>query len=199
MKTSLKITALLGSLVIAATSAFGIQINGSIAFEGSLELDQSISSSPTEFVTFSSVAVATGTQSGAYLGTGGTTGVTLTPFSFGSFPGSIAPLWSFSLGLTDYSFDLTALTSVSVTNLGSGLYQLAVAGTGMAYITGYDATPGAFSITTTGNSSSTQLGLGAFTFVTADREVPDTGSTAILLGAALLGFVTVSRKVKRKN
>lgn len=198
MKTSLKITALLGALIVSATSAFGVSINGSIAFDGSLVVDQPIENSPSEFLEFTTIKVSTGTQSGDYFGTAGSI-VSMNVFSFSPFNGPISELWSFSHNGLDYSFDLNSVASITVSPLAGGLYTLSVAGSGVAHITGFDSTPGVFSITTTGGRNATNLGFGAFSFAAAADQVPDSSSTAILLGGALLGFVTISRKLKRNR
>lgn len=185
------------SYCVAATAS-AAPINGEIAFSGSMTLDSAIPTAKA-FTSFSAVSVSTGTQSGDYLGTA------LTPVSMNTFvfdplvlPGSPYPLWSFSHDGKDYSFALTSLTLKEVTTTpGSPLRGLRVTGLGIASITGFDDTYGGFSITTTGNTTATQLGFGSFTFATGrEVPVPDGGATFVLLGSSFLGFVILKKAVR---
>lgn len=179
----------LGALLAAAPlTASAVFIEGRISFSGSVGLDAPILTT-TAFTSFSGVEVTLGTQMGDYLGTGGTTGVSMSGFQFDPTlnPDPVAPLWEFTVGPTTYSFDLENLVSVTRSNLGAGLYSLQVAGTGTASITGFDDTPGAFSVTTTGDDDDTSLGFGSFTFVEGREVVPDGGASVFLLGFSLLG------------
>jgi hypothetical protein len=119
-------------------------------------------------------------QSIVYVGTGG--GANLT--------GPVTPLWTFTLGTTIYSFDLTSLIS-AVTYSGGGLSSLALAGLGTAYITGFEPTQGNFAIQGTGPNLS-------FQFVSASTTangtaVPDGGMTVAFLGFALVGLEGLRR------
>lgn len=179
--------------IFALTPLLGaIPITGHIAFDGSTTLDAPIPSA-TAFLSFTNAKVSVGTQAGSYVGTGGTS-VMMEALQFSPFVLPAAPLWSFTSGAVDYSFTLTSLSAVSVTDLGNGLYSLNVAGSGMASVTGYDDTNGVFSVTTTGNASATELGFGAFTFTAA--RVPDAGSTLAILGLGLFGLIVLSRSRK---
>jgi hypothetical protein len=53
-------------------------------------------------------------------------------------------------------------------------------GQGVAYETGYDPTPGSWSITDTGRSATVTFGFSA--------TVPDAGATALLVGLGLVGI-----------
>lgn len=176
--------------IFALTPLVGaIPITGHIAFDGSTSLDAPIPGA-TAFLSFTNAKVSVGTQAGTYLGTAGTS-VMMEALQFSPFVLPAAPLWSFTSGAVDYSFELTSLSAVTVTDLGGGLYSLNVAGKGMAAVTGYDDTAGAFSITTTGNASATDLGFGAFTFTA--EQVPDAGSTLAILGLGLFGLMVLRR------
>lgn len=179
---------------LAASVASAVSINGSIAFDGSTDLDAPITSAG-EFSSLTAVTVADSGGTGDYGSVPSGTPVTMTPFSFDPAPGlPIDPLWTFDYMGATYSFVLDAFSGYVVTPLGNGLYQLAVSGTGIASITGMDDTMGAFSLTTTGNLAQTNLGFGAFTFVES-ATVSDSGTTVALLGVAMLGFVIVRRRV----
>lgn len=192
-----KIRNYLGLLAISAAAPLthAVPIDGTIAFDGSTSLDAPIPSATT-FMSFTNSEVSVGTQSGVYLGTAGTS-VMMEMIQFNPFVLPAQPLWSFAKDGVDYSFSLLSLDSVEVESLAEGLFSLTLAGQGMAMVTGYDDTPGAFSITTTGDAEATDLGFGAFTF-TADssEQVPDSGTTVALLGSAMLGFVVFKRRFR---
>jgi hypothetical protein len=94
--------------------------------------------------------------------------------------GPVSPLWTFKLGATTYSFELTG---VSFAYNGSAISTLA--GSGIASITGYDPTPGSFVFGS------------VFQFVSgAATSVPDGGSTIALLGLALVGVEGLRRRLR---
>ena len=187
----MKKLALITAAIAAIPAAFAIQIDGSIAFDGSTSLNAPVPAA-TSFDTFDNAKVSQGTQTGDYLGTG-LTPVTFMPLDF-TTP-TLGQLWSFSMGSTDYSFMVDSISEVSLNNLTGGLFQLAVSGTGMAMITGFEDTTGYFSLTTTGNSSQTDLGFAGFSFTTA--RVPDAASTIALLGLGMVALVTFQRRSRR--
>lgn len=185
------------ALIFAPLAASAVLINGSISFRGSVNLDAPIPTA-NSFVSFEDVGVTVGTQTGDYVGTGGTTGVTMNGFQFSPTlaPDPVSPVWQFAVGPTNYSFVLDDIVSVTRMNLGAGLFSLQVAGTGTASITGFDSTPGAYSVTTTGDNVDTSLGFGAFTFVAGKERVPDGGTSILLFGLALTGL-GVARKYRK--
>ena len=171
--------------------AQAVPIDGTIGFFGT----GSVTTGATTTVNFSNLVqtiygsddysgVPSGTlatfKSIEYVGTGG--GTTLI--------GPVTPLWTFTLGTTIYSFDLTSLTS-AVTYSGSGLSSLTLAGLGTANITGFEPTQGNFAIQGTGPNLS-------FQFVSASTTangtaVPDGGMTVAFLGFALVGLAGLRR------
>lgn len=184
------------AILSIAQAASAIAIQGYVAFDGSVSLDQPIPTA-TKFVSFTNSKVSVGTQTGAYVGTAGTA-VTMEPLQYDPFLAPDTPFWSFSSGGLDYSFDFQSLTSLTAEALGNGLFRLTAAGVGIANITGYDPTPGAFSITTTGNASATNLGFGAFTFVAGTTsQVPDSGTSLSLVAIGLVGIAGASRKLRK--
>jgi len=144
---------------------------------------------PQEILQLLANSVQTMYGSGDYLGTAGTQ-TTFQPITYVGTGGSavlsgpVTPLWTFTMGTTTYSFELTSLSSAYT---GSG--SLTLAGSGTAYITGFDATQGSFAIQGTGfqfmSASATANGVG----------VPDGGSTVALLGFAFLGLEGLRRKL----
>ncbi len=175
-----------------ATAASAVPIWGSISFDGTGTLNNPLDANlatpePTAYTAFTNVRVAVGTQTGNYVGTD-LSPVTMTPFQFAPIlsPNPVVPLWTFTIAATTYSFDLS---SIVVNRFAAGGFEfLTLAGAGTAKITGFDDTRGNWSLTT-------QSGNGASTLsFSAQTNVPDGGSTLLLLGGALLGMVAVARR-----
>jgi len=124
------------------------------------------------------------------LGLNGATG-TMADFSFAGTGGlgfPVAPIASFEIFPGILTFNLT---SVSVSFQSASQLGLLGIGTftGMA---GFDPTPGTFNFTGQGSA-------GSFTFsatqTATPATVPDGGSTAALLGSALVAFGMLRRKI----
>jgi hypothetical protein len=96
----------------------------------------------------------------------------------------IAPLWSFSFGGVDYSFDLHALTN-GHTSAGS----MSFTGTGIAYATGFDDTPASWALQGSGTNFNFQIS----TSTTA--AVPDGGTSMALLGISLVALLMLRRQL----
>jgi hypothetical protein len=180
-----------------ATAASAVPIYGTISFDGTGTLNNPLDSNPgtpepTAYTNFTNVRVSTGgTQSGSYVGTD-LTPATMTPFQFAPVlaPNPVIPLWSFVFGGLTYSFDLTSISVARYQVLGQEF--LTLAGNGIARIEGpgsnYDPTGGIWSLTTQSGNGGSVLSFSAQT------NVPDGGSTLLLLGGALLGMVAVARR-----
>jgi hypothetical protein len=95
------------------------------------------------------------------------------------------PAWTFAIGATTYSFDLLALTSGHVT-AGS----MAISGTGIAHLTGFDPTPATFALQGAGTGFN-------FTLSSSTTATIPEGSTTVLLvlGLVLVGIVTFRQKL----
>jgi hypothetical protein len=95
------------------------------------------------------------------------------------------PAWTFTIGTTTYSFDLLALTNGHVLP-GS----MAISGTGIAHITGFDPTPATFALQGAGTGFS-------FTLSSSTTATIPEGSTTVLLvlGLVLVGIVTFRQKL----
>jgi VPDSG-CTERM motif len=186
MKIGRKIWALIvaGGL-LAGMSSQAIPITGSIGLFGSYTLDTGDLGTATAFTSFPLVGASSGT--GTYTGVN-SFGVTMAPFTFNPFSGSVMPLWTFTVGTTTYSFDLTSLT-LDTQNSST----LILNGSGMLHVTGYDDTAGDWVFTA--NQSSGLL-KGAFTFSSSNGSVPDGGTTVMLLGCALAVLGLARRYVK---
>lgn len=194
----MKMMKILGSsLAIAGLmtiTAQAVPITGTISFTG--DATATVASGTTTITPASPWTIIGGTidYSGvsgsvsvfpiAYTGTG--LGATLTS--------TVTPQWSFTILGTTYSFDLLNLISGSTT-IGATT-AVALSGTGVAHITGKDATFATWSLSGGG------VGPGTLTFAfettsAIGRAVPDGGTTVALLGAALSGLAWFNARRKK--
>lgn len=173
---------LAGLLVLGgAGAAQAVAINGSIGFAGVPVTDTGDLLNATAFTSFANVTVES--EDGDYAGTVGTS-VTFNPFTFdpGLAPSPVAPQWTFTIGPVTYSFDLEDVAVIAQTSS-----TLALEGSGIAKITGFDDTPGDWTL------SANRSGLSFSFSSTASTVVPDGGSAVALLGLGL-GLVGIARK-----
>ncbi len=167
-----------------------VPISGTIDFNGAASTNTGDLATATAFTSFSGVTVSSAVPpSGSYSGLGGQAVTTMNGFVFNP-PSGVNPLWSFTIGSVTYSFNL--FTAQAVTQTANFLN---VQGTGMAFITGYDPTPGEFSITLTSANGRPAT---AFSF-TAETAVPDGGSAVALLGIALTVIEALRRKITARK
>jgi hypothetical protein len=179
--------ALCGLSVLALSStAQAAAITGEIHFAG---LWQPLGGSGTATATgvdFGSgfQIVLVGTDDFAAVPAG--TGASFQNFTFAPFPGSVpvVPLWSFSDGGVDYSFDLTAVNVAF-----QSATEIALRGSGILHATGFDDTAADWDFT--GNSGSV-----LFSF-SADNVVPEP-TTIGLLGLGLVGLAGAGTKKARR-
>ena len=168
-------------------AAFGAQISGEISFDGTITFNTPDIASSTVITSFSNERVSAGTQMGDYSSVPDNTAVTFAePINFASFVGPLNNFYTFTLGPTTYSFNLSTL---SIVFQGPGFLNLY--GTGTANITGFDPTPGFFRITA-------QEGINRFSFSASQGNpstVPDGGATVLLLGLALTAIGCARRKM----
>jgi len=194
-----KLTAI--ALVVASVgytvSVQAVPISGSIYFTGGATLNGSGTdglADATAFTGFSNLGVLTATGSYSPILVNGVSSVSFQTFSFAGgvlSPSPLQYLWS----VTDdsgntYTFEATDAMIVSQYINSDGTSFLNITGGGYAFVNGGDQTAGAWSITDTG-SSPTQA---TFTFGSA-TAVPDGGTTVMLLGVALSGFVLFRKKL----
>ena len=129
-----------------------------------------------DFVNFQIVLAGTDDYAGL---TG--TGVAFQNFAFAPFGSPVVPLWAFSSGGRDYSFDLTSVAVTSQTST-----QLGLVGTGVLHITGSDDTPATWDFT--GNQGSK-----LFSFSADNVAVPEP-TTVGMLGLGLIGLTAAGSK-----
>jgi hypothetical protein len=195
LKITLSIVFTIAALA-AVPPARATQISGTIGFTSAPRLTGGHvgQSGGTTTVTFNNpMHVDFGTDD--YTGTTGSA-VNFNPISWTGtgasavLTSSNSPEWSFTIGLTTYSFDLTHLSSAS---FGAGNPNaLALSGEGLAKITGFDNTFATFSLQGTGKGLT-------FTILqasnTAVPSVPDNGSALVLLGLGLVAIEALRTKL----
>ena len=173
----------------AGTGASANQFSGSIDFGAvGVTTDNPVLGLATTFSLADPYALkATGEY--ATLGVTDFTPVTFHGFKFNPPVGAVTPLWTFDIGLTVFSFDATSETSTWVP--GSNTGEWVILGTGIASISGFDNTPGSFTV----NLSDSGNMVVAFDSTAAvQRAVPDGGSAVTLLGGALTALGLFVRK-----
>jgi len=168
-------------------SAMATQFDGAISFAGNVVLDNSDLDLATQFTMFDNVVVTA--VEGAYSGIATNAPppfVIYTPFVFRplSVPPPLVNLWSFSWGVnTIYSFDATSM-EIPFSNTNN----IVVEGEGLARITGFDPSPGYWTITA--NSAGSTFSFSGGSTATA---VPEP-ATLLLFGCGLIGVAVVKRK-----
>jgi hypothetical protein len=185
MKTILVILA--GGLLLCQQTQ-AAPITGAVEFFGSASA--SGPSGPPDTIHFTNpwhTLAATGSYAVVLTGTD----TTFNDFTFtgdgsaATLMGTDSPVWTFTVGPTTYSFDLLALTNGHV-DAGS----MAFTGSGIAHITGFDATPASFALQGAGTGFD-------FTLSSSTTATIPEGSTTVLLvlGLVLVGIVTLRQKL----
>jgi len=196
----LAITVLVAAALGIAPRAEAAPIVGSISFAGTANPTGGLNWATATGINFGTnqMVASMPLPSGVYAGTEGTA-VTFTDFTFNPFPaGGVQPLWTFTFGGNTYSFDLTALTSITQSGSGPGGSTLVLVGSGTLSATGFTPTFGLFNLTAQGFNN---LGepLATFSFSASNTSlqtpaaVPEPASL-VLLGSGMLGMVSMMRR-----
>lgn len=185
----LKYLACIGMAFSLAVTVQATPISGTIDMGGTAILNNVALGSATAATSFTGVTVG-GIPTGNFAGTFGTS-VAWSGFGWNPFvPPVPQPLWSFVFAGKTFTFDLTSVTIVSQSNTFLNLL-----GGGTLKETGFDNTSGAWSFTIS-NPNGDPHATFAFTFANSQTaNVPDGGTTVLLLGAALSGLALLRRKV----
>ena len=166
--------------LFVAGSAHGVPITGQIGFSGSGVVTQNTLS----FNNPVTVSHTSGSYSLIPLGTA----IAFNPIPFSPFVGPVVPIWTITLDGATYSFDLTAVTQVTVSST-----DLSLGGFGILRITGggtqYEPTVGTFPVRGTGTNFAYTVS------VSEPLPVPEPHTVAFLcLGLATLGVVRRRRR-----
>jgi VPDSG-CTERM motif len=190
MKNKWLIAGAVATFVAFSATVQATPISGTINFDGGTATLNGPIGTATAITAFGGSTVVNNNfgvaPTGNFAGTGGTavtyvsSGFTFSP---GLSPAVISPLWTFTLGLITYSFDLKSVTS----SIGVGP-SLNLAGTGTVHETGFTDTFATWTFSTTGSGPT------IFGFV-AGNKAPDGGTTVMLLGAGLSGLALLRKKL----
>jgi len=169
-----------------------VPITGAIGFAGNANLNTDTAATATTVVAWSGATTANPvvhSDSGVIAGLIplGTQIVFSAPWNF-TVSSQINPFW-FVQGTPGINFEL--LNSTFVRGVLGGTPYVAISGIGTLNASGYDATTWNFSVTF--QDPSTVPSANTFTFSASQANVPDGGTTVMLLGAALSGTALLKR------
>ena len=191
---------ILGMAVVVAslmtTTTQAVPITGQVDIQGTAVLDNPILLNATSLLDIVGAKVQS-TSTGDYEAAGNAgEDVAYLPFSFNPIGGlPVEPLWAFMHNGAVYTFDLHSITVDLHT-----AQVLVLSGNGVLKINdpAYDNTEGNWFLQITaasGKSADAQFIFQSSDY--AENQVPDGGSTMILLGSGILGLFGISRKLFR--
>jgi len=176
---------------LAGPSATANQFTGSIAFGAAgVTTDNPVLALATTF-SLTDPFATTATGEYAALGVVDLMPVHFNGFRFNPPVGAVTPLWTFDIGTTVFSFDAITETSTWVPRGNTG--EWVVLGTGIASISGFDNTPGTWTLNLS-DSGNMVVAFDSTAAVQTRRTVPDGANSVILLGGALTVFGLYARK-----
>jgi len=187
--------AILTLLTVSALTlgAHAVQITGTIDFAGQAYFDTTSLATATSVVNFKIDANSANNTAMVTDATGdfssiaaGTTASFPNVYTFN--PSSpVTPLWT----VGGFTFDLTSSTIVN-----QNAFSLVVRGIGTLSGNGFEATPGAWILSSGAAMGQNQTSFSFQANTTAVPTVPDGGSTVALLGAVLVGMVAFRQKLR---
>lgn len=138
-KHAARVVGLLAGLAVADPVS-AATILGQVSFTGTATFNGPLSTA-TAVTAFTNVQVEAGTGDYAVPSlVPVNTPVSISALTFDPLPGPVAPLWTFTVGGTEYSFELTTM-AVSRATIG-GNHFINLSGTGVARVSGFEDTPG---------------------------------------------------------
>ena len=167
-------------------------ITGSIGFTGTYTANATTAGNLTTatLITIApgAISVTPGSPTGSFVGAGAPVGFA-SPIHINPATPIIGQLWSVTVGLTTYTMTVTSETETLDTAAQVNLVGAGTISDGVPA----DATSGTWQL---GFGVSGTPPLASFTFQsTSAANVPDGGTTAMLLGAALSGLALLRRKL----
>ena len=170
MKNQIAVISVCLGVIITSQAS---QLTGLIDFDGNVTYNGPIATT-TGITAFSAVTVSGAT--GSFAGETGFTPVTFTPFLFSSIATTPIELWSFTdTHGNSFAFELSSVLPLYVN------HSLTLSGDGTLTASGYDPTPGFWTLSSSGSFR--------FTSETEATPTPDGAMTAFLLG---LGVVSLN-------
>jgi len=184
LKRAIVLVGLLASLA-SAGPALAATILGQVSFTGTATFNGPLSTA-TAVTEFTNVRVEAGTGDYAVPSLVPlNTSVTIASLIFDPLPAPVAPLWSFTVGGTEYTFDLTTMAMARMT-MGANHF-LSLSGTGIARATGFEDTIGDFTLSAQQavNASGTTVTFSAEAVVPS-ATVPEPGVVGLAAAALLV-------------
>jgi hypothetical protein len=177
-KTLLKYLGVAALAFAVSSTASAALINGAITFSGGATLDADDVGDATGVTGWVNAVVESRSGDFASYTLVGDSVSLVSPWSFNS--GAIAAFWT----VGGFTFDLTSSSVIF-----QGANAVVVEGTGILKGNGFQDTNGSWSFSTQDPDAN-----GVFSFSASGASVPDGGTTAALLGAALVGLSLLARR-----